>query len=158
MANRKTIYPVEQLITVASCCSRFDLGKTGGMFYTKMGDHIITDFEDTHLNPDIFSLNNKKGQVEVKVSGLYKFEFSLATDYRQIFMTKKSNQMFSRVCLRVNGESKLSASKIAQSSILTGSALLPLKEGDTIELTAEWNSLSSQLNSSRLYFGGQLLQ
>ena len=127
------------------------------MFYTKMGDHIVTDFEDTHLNPNIFSLNNKKGQVEVKVSGLYKFDFSLATDDRQIFMTKKSDQMFSRVCLRVNGESKLSASKIAQLSILTGSVLLPLKRGDVIDLIAEWNSLSSKLNSSRLYFGGQLL-
>ena len=138
--------------------SRFDLGKTGGMFYTRMGDHTVTNFEDTHLSPDTFSLNNKKGQIEDKVDGLYKFDFSLATDDRQIFLTRKSDQMFSRVCLRVNGESKLSASKIAQSSILTGSALLPLKEGDIIELTAEWNSLSSQLNSSRLYFGGQLLQ
>ena len=134
------------------------MGKTGGMFYARMGDHTVTNFEDTHLNPDTFSLDNKKGQVEVKVDGLYKFDFSLATDDRQIFMTQKSDQMFSRVCLRVNGESKLSASKIAQSSILSGSALLPLKEGDVIELTAEWNSLSSQLNSSRLYFGGQLLQ
>ena len=127
------------------------------MFYTKMGDHIVTDFEDTHLNPNIFSLNNKKGQVEVKVSGLYKFDFSLATDDRQIFMTKKSDQMFSRVCLRVNGESKLSASKIAQLSILTGSVLLPLKRGNVIDLIAEWNSLSAKLNSTRLYFGGQLL-
>ena len=122
-----------------------------------MGDHIVNDFEDTHLNPDIFSLNNKKGQVEVKVSGLYKFDFSFATNDRQIFMTQKSDQMFSRVCLRVNGESKLSASKIGQSSILTGSVLLPLKRGDVIDLTAEWNSLRSKLNSSRLYFGGQLL-
>ena len=137
---------------------RFDLGKTGGMFYTTRGDHVVTGYEDTHLTEDTFSLNNEAGLVTVKATGLYKFDFSLATDHRQIFLTKHSSQMFSRVSLRVNGESKISAAKIAQSSILSGSVVLPLKRGDSVDLVAEWNSLNPHLSDSRLYFGGQLLE
>ena len=135
--------------------SRFDLGKTGGMAFTGRGNHTVTGYQHSSLSPDTFALED--GRVTLHRDGLYKFDFSLATDDRQVFLISERNNMFSRVCLKVNGECKFSAARIAPISVLSGSTLLDLQQGDVLELVAEWNSLIKRLDRCSLYFGGQLI-
>ena len=61
--------------------------------------------------------------------------------------------------VQVNGQREVTAAKVDLSSVLSGTALLKLEEGDVMTMVAEWNSLiPGVFDRSRLYFGGQFLQ
>ena len=84
--------------------SRFDLEKKGGMSYgkksgsgkSKGSERTVKDYQLTHLDPETFSLDNTRGQVSVERDGLYKLEYTMSTDYRQLFLNKRGRKMFAR--------------------------------------------------------------
>ena len=63
---------------------------------SKGSDRTVKDYQLTHLDPETFSLDNTRGQVSVERDGVYKLEYTMTTDYRQLFLKKRGRKMFAR--------------------------------------------------------------